>query len=804
MSVRQLSPRIFPFTLVFFVVLGAGVPFLCAQPVDEGPRVTVVGSVTDRSGGVLPGTAIEARVGGRIIADVQAASDGRYRIEVPSGVLVQLRARRDGFDDQTLELHTVSSEVTRDIVLGVGAMTDVVVVTASRNAESRATSTESIAVLDAADIASLGSTQLGDVVRWVPGLNVEATGREGAIASLFARGGESDYNLVLVDGVRVNNSGGQFDFNRISGAEIARVEVVRGAQSALYGSDAIGSVVQVFTRRAGISDPPELSGFVEGGNLNTWRGDLRILGGARRRLDYHTGVSHRSTDGAFGDILPERDRFDETVFNGNVGFAINEHATVRTGLRYVDAKGRAVGQIAYGARDTGTAADTKDLSWHLDFSQQIASRVDHAATIAYFRAERTSDDRIVDSAYDVFAVLEGTPGAIFPDSPRLARLVDQDEFNRLLANTGSLGPGQFLARTTFPRSDFLSTFESEFRRPAVRYQVNTTWRQTQRFSAGYEYERETDPLNDGFRVDNNAYFVQQQFNAWDRWFAGIGARINDNSRYGTEVIPKLSLGGYLRPFTGGPISSVKAFGNVGKGIKNPVFGELYGSAFTDGNPELHPERARTVDVGTEITFNDQRWLARVVYFNNHYKDQVAFRSTGFVPDGRPDFLNIDGSKATGWELEAALQRPLAGVMASAGYALVDSEVVASVSTSEQFQPGQPLLRRPKHSGTVRVTYVRKLVSANVDLRAVGQRHDAAFLGLMAVPSPQFPTGRAVDITVNPGYVILGLGAEVRVHEALTLFARVDNLTDETYESVLGYPGLPRTARLGGRFRIGTR
>jgi outer membrane receptor protein involved in Fe transport len=96
------------------------------------------------------------------------------------------------------------------------------------------------------------------------------------------------------------------------------------------------------------------------------------------------------------------------------------------------------------------------------------------------------------------------------------------------------------------------------------------------------------------------------------------------------------------------------------------------------------------------------------------------------------------------------------------------------------------------------------VSANVDLRAVGQRHDAAFLGLTAVPSPQFPTGRAVDITVNPGYAVLGLGAEVRVHEALTLFARVDNLTDETFESVLGYPGLPRTARFGGRFRIATR
>jgi outer membrane cobalamin receptor len=777
---------------------------LRAQPVAEGPGIIVVGMVTDGSGGVLPGTTVEASVAGRILADTQTASDGRYRIEVPAGVLVQLRAHRDGFADQTIELHTVSSKVTRDIVLGVGAMADSVVVTASRNPESRATSTESIAVLDAVEIASLGSTQLGDVVRWVPGLNIETTGREGAMASLFARGGESDYNLVLVDGVRVNNSGGQFDFNRISGAEISRVEVVRGAQSALYGSDAIGSVVQIFTRRAGISDRPELSGFVEGGNLSTWRGDLRLLGGARRRLDYHAGVSHRATEGAFADILPEPDGFDETVFNGNVGFVMNDRATVRTGLRYAEARGRDVGQIAYGAGDTGTAADTNDLSWHLDFSQHVTPRVDHGAKVAYFRADRTSDDRIVDSAYDVYAVLEGTPGAIFPESPRLARLLDQDEFNRLMANAASLGPGQFLARTAFPRSDFPSTFESQFRRPAVTYQVNTTWRQTQRLSAGYEYERETDPLNAGFRVDNHAYFVQQQFNARDRWFAGIGARINDNSRYGTEVIPKLSLGGYLRPFTSGSMSSVKTFANIGKGIKNPVFGELYGSAFTDGNPDLHAERARTFDVGTELTFNDQRWLARVVYFNNHFKDQVAFRSTGFGLDGRPDFLNIDGSKATGWELEAALQRPLAGVMASAGYALVDTEVIAFINTSEQFQPGQPLLRRPKHSGSVRVTYVHKLVSANVDLRAVGQRHDAAFLGLMAVPSPQFPTGRSVDITVNPGYVVLGLGAEVRMHEALTLFARVDNLTDEAYESVLGYPGLPRTVRLGGRFRIGMR
>ena len=79
-----------------------------------------------------------------------------------------------------------------------------------------------------------------------------------------------------------------------------------------------------------------------------------------------------------------------------------------------------------------------------------------------------------------------------------------------------------------------------------------------------------------------------------------------------------------------------------------------------------------------------------------------------------------------------LQRPIAGFTASAGYALVDTEVVAFVSTSEQFQPGQPLLRRPKHSAMLRANYARGRATVNFNLRYVGQRHDAAFLGLSAV------------------------------------------------------------------------
>ena len=112
------------------------------------------------------------------------------------------------------------------------------------------------------------------------------------------------------------------------------------------------------------------------------------------------------------------------------------------------------------------------------------------------------------------------------------------------------------------------------------------------------------------------------------------------------------------------MSSVKVFSNIGKGIKYPLFGELFGSAFTDGNPALRPERARTVDGGAELTFAGQRWRTSVTHFRNQYRDQVAFRFSGRGGDGQPDYVNIAGSAANGWEVEGVLQRPIAGVPTS--------------------------------------------------------------------------------------------------------------------------------------------
>jgi vitamin B12 transporter len=786
------------------IVVGLVLAVVFSLPAAAQGPIAVSGTVRDVSGGVLPGATVEAVVADRVVAVAMADEAGRYQLQVPARVPFRLRVRLEGFADQVVELPGTSMPVARDIVMQVGRLSDTLVVTASRTLESRASITQSVTIATAQDIHALGSRSLADIVRFVPGVAVEGTGREGALTSMFTRGGESDYNLVLIDGVRVNQNGGYFDFSRISASDIDRVEIVRGAQSSLWGSDAIGSVVQIFTRRAGVTDAARVSGSIEGGSFETWRGDTRVAGGMMGRFDYHGGISHRRTGGAFAERLPEDDEFEQTGIDAGIGGALGTRASFRTSARYTRALGRSVGPIAYGSRDTGTLYETRDFSWTASVSHTAGARYSGTGHVNYFRYDSGSEDTIGDPPFTVYAILEGTPNARFPNGMRLVRLITPSEFASLAAAGAMPAAGQFLASSQ--QFDFPFRSLAELRRPAVRYQGDLTWASGQRLSVGYEWERDHRPEQatparlSELTNDNNAFFVQQQLSLQNRWFVTIGARADSREAYDTFFSPKLSAGGFLVPARRGAVSSLKVFGNIGRGIKSPTFAERFGASFADPNPDLKVERARTADIGVEATFADERIRGGVTYFNNDYEDQIAFRF-GTVGDGIPEFVNIDGSKADGWEVEFALQRPIAGFTASVTYALVDTEVVTNLSTSQQFQPGQPLLRRPKHSGTVRASYSIDRLAVNFDTRWVGDRHDNSFLFLRTVANaarPAFTT----DITVNPGYAVAGLGIDYAIDRTATAYLRFNNLTDTTYESALGYPGMPRSVMAGLRFDFG--
>lgn len=772
---------------------------------------SVTGTVRDTSGAAVPGATVDALVAGRTVASTTSGNDGSYKLDVSGNGFISLLVRLNGFADQLVDVGATPG--TTNVTMHVGSVSDSIVVTAARGFESRARVTQSVTVLSRQDLEALGSTEIADALRFSPGVSVEGTGREGGgPTSLFVRGGDSDYNVVLIDGVRSNLDGGRFDFSRIATGEIDRVEIVRGAQSSLWGADAMTSVVQAFTRRAQPTDAPALSASFEGGTFDTFRTYAGVTGGAGGRVDYRAGVTHRGTNGAFQDLLVEDDRYRQTAFDAGAGISFGAAASLRGGLRYSDGDGRSVGPITYGARDTGGLYETKDLSVYANLSHALGSRFTGTATVNYFRYQGLSADRIGDAGVPVYAILSGTPNAIYPNGTQLVRLIGETEFNALVAAGATPGPNQFLGQATI----FDFTFSpagcetatpsclTRFRRPALRYQGDLQWAAGQRLSVGYDWEREKNLSVTGFDHDNHGFFVQQQSTFHDRYFLTVGGRFDDKEAYSSYFSPKLSAGAFLVPYRAGALSSLKLFGNFGRGVKSPTFTERFGGgSFADPNPDLVVEQAKSGDVGLEATLADSRFRVTAAYFRNDFSDQISYRP-GPVGDGTPEYINIDGSRAKGVEIEAGLLQPLGGFLAWATYSYVDSEVVTNQSTSQQFQPGQPLLRRPRNSGSVRAAYTLGRATLNANLRIIGDRFDSSFLSLRTIPNAARPTAITTDITVNPGYMVAGANFEFRFRDQLTAYIRVDNLGDTQYDSALGYPGLPRSVVAGARVRLGGR
>ena len=143
-----------------------------------------------------------------------------------------------------------------------------IVVTATKTEVPLKNVAASITVITKEEIEARQATEIPSLLREVPGLNVTQQGSRGSTTTVFPRGGNSNFNLVLIDGVKVNDAGGLYDFGDLSTDNIERIEIIRGPQSALYGADAMGSVIQIFTKKG--KGPPRIEASFAGGNLNTF------------------------------------------------------------------------------------------------------------------------------------------------------------------------------------------------------------------------------------------------------------------------------------------------------------------------------------------------------------------------------------------------------------------------------------------------------------------------------------------------------------------------------------------------------
>ena len=260
----MIRTRFSPPLVSVLLVLSAG-----AFAAPDATAATIRGSVTDPDGRVVPQARVLVLAGATIVATADTDAHGSFVVsDLPAGAYT-IAIDRDGFRAEPAAVRVAADDDrTVAVALRLSAVTESVVVSAAQADLPRSRVPASLTIVTSDDLRARQSETVAGALASVPGLSVQRSGGRGAITSIFPRGGESNYTLVLVDGVPVNAFGGDIDLAHLGTAGVERLEVVRGPQSAVYGSGAIGAVVQIVTANGG---SPALEGSVEGGSLDTAR-----------------------------------------------------------------------------------------------------------------------------------------------------------------------------------------------------------------------------------------------------------------------------------------------------------------------------------------------------------------------------------------------------------------------------------------------------------------------------------------------------------------------------------------------------
>jgi len=713
---------------------------------------TLRGTVLDPKGANVPGAQVRL-LGpqGAEVARTLTDDRGQFRFRDLAGDTYTVEVSLTGFGTTAAKGRPGQK---LQIVLPLAPIHENVIVTATRTAATTGEIGASTSVITRKQIVDRDTPFVSDLLQSLPGITVVRSGAPGAVTSVFARGGNSDYNKVLLDGIPLNEPGGDFDFSTLTTNNLERVEVVRGAESALFGSDAMTSVIQLFTRQGNPETKrPHFSMSGEGGKNSTWQGHGSVTGGYGP-LDYSLEGGRFSTD----NQVPN-DFFHVTTLSANLGYKLGDATTLRLIMMGEFSLAGTPGQVAFGPADRDGQFRRRDGYGAFSIHNQTTSSWDQQLTYTYSRSRQVSVELGNDPPFT--PSFEGhTAGYAYYDYP----------FN-------------FLNDAWRDHVSYQSNWEGEPFGGSLGQHVDTFAFDLDR-EHGFLVDRfAQDPATRALR-DNFGYTFQDQ-TLWGRFSLGNGVRIDDNGSFGTVVVPRSSLA-YLLRNGGGFLGATRLKFNFGLGVKEPSFLESYAnSPYFVGNPNLAPERSRTLDYGVEQRFWQGRGKLELDGFDNLFHDQIAFETTNFQTYSGT-YFNIGRASAKGAEVTLELA-PLKSLRAIGSYTYLDSKVLESGSPSDPaLQAGRWLLRRPRHSGSVQIDWNWRRMNLTSTTVFVGRRQDSDFLGLQP------------PLIWNSGYTNSDLAWSYRSSYHLTYYGLVENLFNQKYMEVLGYPALKLTYRAGIR------
>lgn len=716
-------------------------------PAAQAPDA-VTGVVVDAAGRRIPRAAVTVIArDGRTTAVVFSDGEGAFRIAgAPDGC--RIHAALPGFQPAVADCRT---DAPIALTLPIAGVAENIVVSATRTEAPSGQIASSITVFDETQIETRQAPPLADLLRSAPGTTVVRVGAPGAVTSLFVRGGESNYVKVLLDGIPLNEPGGAFNLSNITTENIDRVEFMRGANSAVHGSDAMTGVIQLFTRR-GRTARPEFRLRAEAGSFATTRGSAG-LSAKTGRLDYSADVTGFTTD----NEVPNN-RFRNATLSGTAGAALGRGATLRFIARAERGKTGVPGQTAFGRPDRDAFFQRHDSVWGASFDQHVGAFHQRAA-YGLAASDQASTNTGIDPSY--------TP-----------------------AFDGRIAPFEF--------SDFPYDSRTTLRRHHASYQIDGTFASTRAGThvdtALIEWDGQRATLRDalaGISVPasrNNAGVSLQHQALWSRLFVTAGVRFERNASFGNATTPRVAVAWYARSGDGA-IGSTRLSASAGRAIKEPTILQSFSpNPFFLGNPDLQPERIdRALEAAVEQRFAKDRLRVGAAWFDNRYRNIIATRTISFSPFVS-QYFNIGLTTARGTELTADVVL-VSGFRAATGYTFTDSEIVESTSTSPVFKVGNAAFRRPRHAGFVNLAWNGARGSIDLSGSLVGARVDSDFSSL--VPA----------ITSNDRYAAWDLRASARVTRVFSLTGAIDNLTGSDRMEPLGYPVLGRAVRLGVRARF---
>jgi vitamin B12 transporter len=617
-----------------------------------------------------------------------------------------------------------------------------IVITATRTPLAITQAGSAISVIPGEDVAKESPKNTVDVLRRVPGVSVVETGGPGGTTTVRIRGAEARQTLVLIDGIRVNDpssGAGEFDFANLVATDIDRIEVLRGPQSAIYGSDAMGGVINIITRKG--RGAPRFSAGAEGGS-------------------YGTKAARGAVSGSSG---PVSYAFSATGFD-TAGFS------------------------RYGYR-IGRIEGTRLLPLEADSAQRLGGS-------GRVTVELSKDAELEIGGYTSFngSQYDAAFGDL-PDSPSQSQQRLYEGHTRLTAYAfgGLLRNTVLISATRTNRhyrdvSSFatptLSWSNSGYTgdRVAAEYQGDLKLGAFGLFTFGAKTERERfvshsrDVLpfptprletNDASQTTRSVYALHQ-FTLFENLHLSFGGRVDDvedGDRFGTWR----ATAAYEIPNSG-----MKIRGSVGTGAKAPSLFQRFDPTY--GTPGLSPEHSVGFDVGIDQRLLDDRLLLSATFFANRFRDLIDF---SFDPAACPPanlfgcYLNVARARTSGIELSADVDIVPAWLRVKAVYTHLDAF---------DQETHLRLARRPGDEGRIGliVTPVAGL-SIEPSVIFVGTRFSS--------------TGEQDKL--QP-YARFDVYADYRINDTFSVFARAENLTDARYQDVYNYGTTGRSFHAGLR------